>query len=117
MREQGQVTRVTMMKKCKCDGGGSKPEKGSRCHCTRQTVASLQNPHLARQLRIGSSGKRKAALAGLSKEELVSTFLELESGVAELEVQVEAVRKAEEEMAEVGEEEYDFSRGEFPMSR
>ena len=106
-----------MMKKCKCDGGGGKSEKGSKCNCTRQTVATLQNPHLARQLRLGSSGKRKAALAGLSKEELVSTFLELESGVAELEVQVEAVRKAEEEIAEVGEEEYDFSRGEFPMSR
>ena len=105
-----------MMKKCKCDGGG-KSEKGSRCHCTRQTVASLQNPHLARQLRTGSSGKRKAVLAGLSKEQLVSTFLELESGVAELELQVEAIRKAEEENAEVGEEDYDFFRGEFPMSR
>ena len=83
----------------------------------KQTVASLQNPHLARQMRTGSSSKRKATLAGMSKEQLVSTFLELESGVAELEMQVEAVRKAEEEIAEVGEEDYDFFRGEFPMSR
>jgi len=30
---------------------------------------------------------------------------------------VEAVRRAEEEIADVGEEEYDFFRGEFPMSR
>ena len=106
-----------MMKKCKCGANDSKSEKESSRCCVRQTVASSQNPPLARQLRTGSSGKRRAALARLSKEQLVSTFLELESGVAALEMQVEAVRKAEEEIAEVGEEEYDFSRGEFPMSR
>merc|ERR1712029_61993 len=77
----------------------SKSERESSCRCVRQTVASSQNPHLARQLRTGSSGKRRAALARLSKEQLVSTFLELESGVAALEMQVEAIRKAEEEIA------------------
>ena len=63
-----------MMKSCKCADGG-KSEKGSRCCCTKLTVASLQNPHLARQLRPGSSGKRKAALAGMSKEELVQVTM------------------------------------------
>ena len=112
--------RAAMMKnkKCKCGGSDSKPEREARCRCCiRHAVGSLQNALLARQLRTGSCGKRRASLAGLSKEQLVSTFLELESGVAALEMQVEAVRRAEEEIAEVGEEEYDFFRGEFPMSR
>ena len=117
IRDQKKTWQATMMKKCKCGANESKSERESGCRCVRQTVASSQNPHLARQLRTGSSGKRRAALARLSKEQLVSTFLELESGVAALEMQVEAIRKAEEEIAEVGEEEYDFSRGEFPMSR
>ena len=106
-------------KKCKCGSGSdSKSEREAKCRCCiRPAAGSLQNPHLARQLRTGSCGKRRATLAGLSKEQLVSTFLELESGVAALEMQVEAVRRAEEEIAEVGEEEYDFFRGEFPMSR
>ena len=103
-------------KKCKCGGSDSKSERGAKCRCCiREAVGSSQNAHLARQLRTGSCGKRRASLAGLSKEQLVSTFLELESGVAALEV--ESVRRAEEEIAEVGEEEYDFFRGEFPMSR
>ena len=112
--------RATMMKnkKCKCGSSDSKSERGAKCRCCiREAVGSLQNAYLARQLRTGSCGKRRASLAGLSKEQLVSTFLELESGVAVLEMQVEAVRRAEEEIAEVGEEEYDFFRGEFPMSR
>ena len=105
-------------KKCKCGGSDSKPEREGRCHCCiRHAVGSWQNALLARQLRTGSCGKRRASLAGMTKEQLVSTFLELESGVAALEMQVEAVRRAEEEIAEVGEEEYDFFRGEFPMSR
>ena len=37
--------------------------------------------------------------------------------MAVLEMQMEAVKRAEEEIAEIGEEEYDFSKGEFPMSR
>ena len=56
-------------------------------------------------------------LASLTKEQLVKRFLELESRVAVLEMQMEAVKRAEEEIAEIGEEEYDFSKGEFPMSR
>ena len=32
-------------------------------------------------------------------------------------MQMEAVKRAEEEIAEVGEEDYDFFKGEFPMSR
>ena len=106
------------MKMCKCGAvNDSKLEKEARCRCFRQTFACSQNPHMARQLRTGRSEKRRTALAGFSKEQLVSTFLELETRVTALEMQVEAVRKAEEEIAEVGEEEYDFSRGEFPMSR
>ena len=107
-------------KKCKCGGSDSKSERGAKCRCCiREAVGSSQNAHLARQLRTGSCRKRRASLAGLSKEQLVSTLLELESRVAALEMQVEAVRRAEEEIAEVGpgEEEYDFFRGEFPMSR
>ena len=41
----------------------------------------------------------------------------MESRVAVLEMQMEAVKRAEEEIAEVGEEDYDFFKGEFPMSR
>ena len=41
----------------------------------------------------------------------------MESRVAVLEMQMEAVKRAEEEIAEVGEEDYDFFKGEFPMPR
>ena len=92
------------MKKKKCGGSDSKSERDAKC------IRHSQN--LAKQLR-----KRRAAPAGLSKEQLVNTFLELEAGVAMLEMQVEKVRRAEEEIAEVGEEDYDFFRGKFPMSR
>ena len=34
-----------MMKKCKCDGGGGKSEKGSRCYCTKLTVAGVTKKH------------------------------------------------------------------------
>ena len=98
-----------MMKKKKCGGSDSKSEREAKCF-RHLAVGNSQN--LAKQLR-----KRRAALAGFSKEQLVNTFLELEAGVAMLEMQVEKVRKAEEEIAEVGEEDYDFFRGEFPMSR
>merc|ERR1712025_89650 len=99
----------TMMKKKKCGGTDSKSERKAKC-IRHLAVGNSQN--LAKQLR-----KRRAALAGFSKEQLVNTFLELEAGVAMLEMQVEKVRRAEEEIAEVGEEDYDFFRGEFPMSR
>ena len=104
-----------MMKKCKCSNLGLDLEKTAKCRCLRQTaVTQLSN----RLTKTASSGrKRKAVLASLTKEQLVKRFLELESRVAVLEMQMEAVKRAEEEIAEIGEEEYDFSKGEFPMSR
>ena len=104
-----------MMKKCKCDNFGLDLEKTAKCRCLRQTaVTQLSN----RLTKTASSGrKRKVVLASLSKEQLVKRFLELESRVAVLEMQMEAVKRAEEEIAEVGEEEYDFFKGEFPTSR
>ena len=104
-----------MMKKCKCSNLDLDLEKIAKCRCSRQTaVTQLSN----RLTKTASSGrKRKAVLASLTKEQLVKRFLELESRVAVLEMQMEAVKRAEEEIAEVGEAEYDFSKGEFPMSR
>ena len=103
------------MKKCKCSNLGVDLEKTAKCRCLRQTaVTQLSN----RLTKTASSGrKRKAVLASLTKEQLVKRFLELESRVAVLEMQMEAVKRAEEEIAEVGEEDYDFFKGEFPMSR
>ena len=103
------------MKKCKCSNLGLDFEKTAKCRCLRQTaVTQLSN----RLTKTASSGrKRKAVLASLTKEQLVKRFLELESRVAVLEMQMEAVKRAEEEIAEVGEEDYDFFKGEFPMSR
>ena len=103
------------MKKCKCSNLCLDLEKTAKCRCLRQTaVTQLSN----RLTKTASSGrKRKVVLASLSKEQLVKRFLELESRVAVLEMQMEAVKRAEEEIAEIGEEEYDFSKGEFPMSR
>ena len=99
------------MKKCKCDNFGLDLEKTAKCRCLRQTaVTQLSN----RLTKTASSGrKRKVVLASLSKEQLVKRFLELESRVAVLEMQMEAVKRAEEEIAEVGEEDYDFFKGEF----
>ena len=104
-----------MMKKCKCSNLGLDLEKTAKCRCLRQTaVTQLSN----RLTKTASSGrKRKAVLASLTKEQLVKRFLEVESRVAVLELQMEAVKRAEEEIAEVGEEDYDFFKGEFPMSR
>ena len=104
-----------MMKKCKCSNLDLDLEKIAKCRCSRQTaVTQLSN----RLTKTASSGrKRKAVLASLTKEQLVKRFLELESRVAVLEMQMEAVKRAEEEIAEVGEEDYDFFKGEFPMSR
>ena len=103
------------MKKCKCSNLGLDLEKTVKCRCSRQTaVTQLSN----RLTKTASSGrKRKAVLASLTKEQLVKRFLELESRVAVLEMQMEAIKRAEEEIAEVGEEDYDFFKGEFPMSR
>ena len=103
------------MKKCKCSNLGVDLEKTAKCRCLRQTaVTQLFN----KLTKTASSGrKRKAVLASLTKEQLVKRFLELESRVAVLEIQMEAVKRAEEEIAEVGEEDYDFFKGEFPMSR
>ena len=103
------------MKKCKCSNLDLDLEKIAKCRCSRQTaVTQLSN----RLTKTASSGrKRKAVLASLTKEQLVKRFLELESRVAVLEMQMEAIKRAEEEIAEVGEEDYDFFKGEFPMSR
>ena len=103
------------MKKCKCSNLGVDLEKTAKCRCLRQTAVTQLSNKLTKT---ASSGrKRKAVLASLTKEQLVKRFLELESRVAVLEMQMEAVKRAEEEIAEVGEDEYDFSKGEFPMSR
>ena len=103
------------MKKCKCSNIGVDLEKIAKCRCLRQTAVTQLSTKLTKT---ASSGrKRKAVLASLTKEQLVKRFLELESRVAVLEMQMEAVKRAEEEIAEVGEDEYDFSKGEFPMSR
>ena len=104
-----------MMKKCKCSNLGVDLEKTAKCRCLRQTAVTQLSNKLTKT---ASSGrKRKAVLASLTKEQLVKRFLELESRVAVLEMQMEAVKRAEEEIAEIGEDEYDFSKGEFPMSR
>ena len=103
------------MKKCKCSNLGVDLEKTAKCRCLRQTAVTQLSNKLTKT---ASSGrKRKAVLASLTKEQLVKRFLELESRVAVLEMQMEAVKRAEEEIAEVGEEDYDFFKGEFPMSR
>ena len=103
------------MKKCKCSNLGVDLEKTVKCRCLRQTAVTQLSNKLTKT---ASSGrKRKAVLASLTKEQLVKRFLELESRVAVLEMQMEAVKRAEEEIAEVGEEDYDFFKGEFPMSR
>merc|ERR1719461_1842091 len=108
-----------MMKKCKCSNLGDDLEKTAKCRCLRQTAVTQLSNQLSNKLtKTASSGrKRKAVLASLTKEQLVKRFLELESRVAVLEMQMEAVKRAEEEIAEVGEEDYDFFKGEFPMSR
>ena len=103
------------MKKCKCSNIGVDLEKIAKCRCLRQTAVTQLSTKLTKT---ASSGrKRKAVLASLTKEQLVKRFLELESRVAVLEMQMEVVKRAEEEIAEVGEEDYDFFKGEFPMSR
>ena len=104
-----------MMKKCKCSNLDLDLEKIVKCRCSRQTAVTLLSNRLTKT---ASSGrKRKAVLTSLTKEQLVKRFLEVESRVAVLEMQMEAVKRAEEEIAEVGEEYYDFFKGEFPMSR
>ena len=115
IRDKKKTWQATMMKKCKCSNLGVDLEKTAKCRCLRQTAVTQLSNKLTKT---ASSGrKRKAVLASLTKEQLVKRFLELESRVAVLEMQMEVVKRAEEEIAEVGEEDYDFFKGEFPMSR
>ena len=90
-------------------------EKTAKCRCLRQTAVTQLSNRLTKTANSGR--KKKAVLASLTKEQLVKRFLELESRVAVLEMQMEVVKRAEEEIAEVGEEDYDFFKGEFPMPR
>ena len=51
----------------------------------------------------------------MSKEGLIKEFLMMERKLKELEERVELVRRVEEKMAGVEEDDYEFHRGEFPM--
>ena len=51
----------------------------------------------------------------MSKEGLFNEFLMIERKLKELEERVELVKRVEEKMAGVEEDDYEFHRGEFPM--